>query len=102
MITPILPTIEELLATILSEPEAARYAPDAPESLIHDTTGFLQSLTSSMISSLATGVPPGLFISRRIALTDLSDSAVLICSLISSGLTTLPPNILDEPYPIWP
>lgn len=85
--TPMLPVMLILLANILSAAVAIQYAPLAPFSRMTAITGFSACLTACAISSVATGLPPGLFISRSIAFISLFSSAFSIRSTIALLLT---------------
>jgi len=76
-----------LFANILSAAVAIQYAPDAPVSLMTAIFVLLTSLMAVVISSVATGVPPGLLISSSIALMSLFLSACSISLTISALFT---------------
>ncbi len=82
--TPMLPVTLILFAKILSAAVAIQYAPDAPLSRMTATVVLFVSFSAVAISSVATGVPPGLSISSSIAFMSSFSAAFSINSTIVS------------------
>lgn len=97
-----LPVMLILFAKTRSAAVAIQNAPLAPVSLMTLTVVLFVSLTARAISSLATGAPPGLLMSRMIALIFSSSSALVMRSMMSVLFTPCAVNACMSPTVMGP